>query len=293
MPPPLRIARAVAEQIAANASARAHADAFAGHRARLTQEILARAPAGGGGRLCLLGAGNAHDVDVEALAGAFREVHLVDVDGDAIEAARGRASEGVRARVLTHGSVDVSGVHDLLEGWAAVAPQVTALERELPAAIARATARLPGPFDVVVSCCLLTQMQLVLLQVLGDRHPRFAELRGFVNATHVRVLLALLAPAGVGLLMTDMTSNATYPLDDLDDGADLRRVMDDLIHAGNLIHAAHPGLLSSEVRRDPALKAVFEVRWPVGPWLWRNGPAQTFLVYGLELTRSRSPDTSP
>jgi hypothetical protein len=106
-----------------------------------------------------------------------------------------------------------------------------------------------------------------------------------VNAVHVRVLLALLAPAGVGLLVTDMTSNATYPLDELGPEADLRRVMDDLVHAGNLIHAAHPGLLSSEVRRDPSLKTAFSVRWPVGPWLWRNGPEQTFLVYGLELGR--------
>jgi hypothetical protein len=282
----LRIANALAEQIAANASARGHAEAFAGHRARLTQEILDRAPAGGRGRLCLLGAGNAHDVDLEALAGAFGEVHLVDVDRDAIEAARGRVSEGARARVLAHGPVDVSGVLDRLEGWAAAPPPLSALEGELASAITRVAARVPGPFDVVVSCCLLTQLQLVLLQVVGDQHPRFAELRGFMSATHVRVLLALLGPAGMGLLVTDMTSNATYPLDELEPGSDLRRVMDDLVHAGNLIHAAHPGLLSSEVRRDPSLKAAFKVRWPVGPWLWRNGPEQTFLVYGLELTRS-------
>src|SRR5262249_5434523 len=134
MPPHVRIARAVADQIAANATARAHAAAFAGHRARLTQEILARAPANGQGRLCLLGAGNANDVALEALAGAFREIHLVDVDSDAIEVARERVSEGGRVRVLTHAPVDVSGVLDRLEGWAATPPALTALERELPGA---------------------------------------------------------------------------------------------------------------------------------------------------------------
>jgi len=284
MLPRFRSTHAVAEQVAANAGARAHAASFAGHRARLTEEIRARAPAGGQGRLCLLGAGNAHDVDLEILGAAFGEIHLADVDGDAIRGARERAPEGLRPRIITHGPVDLSGVLDRLEGWAAAPPALSALERELPAAVGRVVGRLPGPFDVVVSCCLLTQLQLEVLQVMGDAHPRFAELRGLVNAVHVRALLALLgAPAGVGLLVTDMTSSATYPLDELGPEADLRRVMDDLVHAGNLIHAAHPGLLSSEVRRAPSLKQAFTVRWPVGPWLWRNGPQRTYLVYGLEL----------
>lgn len=284
-----RSTEAVADQVAANASALGHAEAFAGHRARMTQEICARAPAGGRGRLCLLGAGNAQDVDLEALAAAFAEVHLVDVDAGAIEAARARVPEAVRARLVSHGPVDVSGLLDRLEGWARTPPAMSLLEREVPAAVGRVVGRLPGTFDVVVSCCLLTQLQLEMLQVVGDTHPRFGELRGLVNAVHVRVLLALLAPAGTGLLVTDMTSNETYPLDELGPEADLRRVMDHLIQSGNLIHAAHPGLLSSEVRRDPTLKDAFSARWPVGPWLWRNGPDRTFLVYGLELRR-RAPD---
>jgi hypothetical protein len=155
----------------------------------------------------------------------------------------------------------------------------------VPLAVARVVSQLPAPFDVVASCCLLTQLQLVLLQTVGDAHPRFPELRSLMNAVHVRALAALLAPGGVGLLVTDMTSSRTYPLDELPPGADLRRVMDELVHAGNLIHAAHPGLLSSEIRRDPALKERFAARLPVGPWLWRNGPALTFLVYGLEVRR--------
>ena len=119
----------------------------------------------------------------------------------------------------------------------------------------------------------------------ADYHPRFPELRGLMNSVHVRALGALLAPAGVALLVTDMTSSQTYPLAELPPDADLRRVMDDLLAAGNLIAPSHPGLLSSEVRRDPALRERFTVRTPVGPWLWRNGPSLTFLVYALELIR--------
>jgi hypothetical protein len=103
-----------------------------------------------------------------------------------------------------------------------------------------------------------------------------------MNSVHVRALGALLAPAGVALLVTDMTSSQTFPLDQLPPDADLRGVMDDLLASGNLIAAAHPGLLSSEVRRDPALRERFTVRSPIGPWLWRNGPSLTFLVYAPE-----------
>src|SRR5215471_16795567 len=177
----IRTADVVAAQVAANTSALGHADAFAGHRARLTQEICARAPAGGGGRLCLLGAGNAHDVDLEALASAFAEVHLVDIDAAAIQRAQARVSEPLRARVVTHAPVDVSGILDRVDGWVRTPPPMSALEREVPAAVGRVAAALPAPFDLVVSCCLLTQLQLELLQVVGDRHPRFAELRGLVN----------------------------------------------------------------------------------------------------------------
>jgi hypothetical protein len=281
----MRVAQAIAEQVEANRSARGHEASFSGHRARLTRELSDRAPAGGAGRLALLGAGNANDVDLAALAAVFAEVHLVDIDARAVEEARARLPPDLRPRVVAHAPVDVSGLHDRLAGWATAPtpPAASALAAEVPAAVERVRAALPGPFDVAASCCLLTQLQLVLLQVVGDRHLRFPELRALVNAVHVRVLAGLLGPGGVGLLVTEMTSSKTYPLGDLPPGADLRRVMDDLLHAGNLIAAAHPGLLSSEIRRDPALKQRYAVRSPVGPWLWQNGPSLTFLVYALEL----------
>jgi hypothetical protein len=287
MPRPFSSADAVADQVAANRSARDHAASFAGHRARLTGELVARAPAGGGGRLCLLGAGNAHDVDLDALAEAYAQVHLVDIDAPAVEEAQARVAAARRARVVAHAPVDVSGLFRRLDGWARRPPAPSALEAERAPAVARVTGALPGPFDVVASCCLLTQLQLALLQVVQDTHPRFPELRALVSAVHVRVLAGLLAPGGVALLATDMTSSQTYPLDELPAGADLGKVMADLLHAGNLIAAAHPGLLSAEIRRDPELRQAFTAGPPVGPWLWRNGPDLTFLVYALEIRRIR------
>lgn len=289
-------ARALAEQVETNRTGVGHADSFAGHRERMTGEIVLRAPRGAqgpNGRLCLLGAGNGNDVDLVALAGAFAEVHLVDVDREAVARARERVPVALRDRVRLHAPVEVSGSWDFLETWSRRSAPAETLGAEVAPAVARVLSALPGPFDVVVSCCMLTQLQLVLLDVVDDRHPAFDALRTLTNAIHVRVLAGLTAPGGRALLFTDLTSDATYPFDSLPPDADLGRVMSDLVAAGNVIHAAHPGLLSAEVRRDPELAAAYDVRFPVGPWLWRNGPERIFLVYGLEISRRAAPSPQP
>jgi hypothetical protein len=278
---------AVAGQVASNRSAVGHEGHFLGHRAHLTREIDARAPEGGGGRLCLLGVGNANDVDLEALMTRYGEIHLVDIDREAVGRARARLTEAQRGRLVVHAPVDASGIFDRLEEWSRTPPPPAAIREEELAAVGRVVEALPGPFDVVVSCCMLTMLQLVLLEVVGDRNLRFEDLRAAVGRIHVRTLASLLAPSGVALLVTDLTANEMYPLDDLPPDADLRALMTQLITVGNVIHAAHPGLLSAEIRRDPELKAAYAVRFPIGPWIWHDGPAKAFLVYALEITAKR------
>lgn len=280
------LAAAVLEQLESNQSATGHEATFTEHRARLTREIAERAPASGGGRLCLLGAGNANDVDLDALAARFGEIHLVDIDPDAVARAVARLPAARRPQIIPHVPVDASGLFDRMERWVADPPKLDALGGIIGDAVANVVAALPGPFDVVVSCGLLTQLQLVLLQVIGDTHARFAELREVVNRAHVRALGALLAPGGVALLVTDLTNAAIYPpLASVGADADLGKLMSDALAAGSVIHVAHPGLLSSEMRRDPDLKQAFAVRFPIGPWLWHNGPDQVLLVYALEISR--------
>src|SRR5436190_15167601 len=75
---------------------------YAGHRQRVTAELLALP----GDRLCLLGAGNANDLDLEALAARFAEIHLVDLDPGALSRATGRQSPAARARLRSHAPVD-------------------------------------------------------------------------------------------------------------------------------------------------------------------------------------------
>ncbi len=245
-----RIAKALAEQVASNRSAAGHESWFASHRVRLTREIAARAPAAGGGRLALLGIGNGNDVDLVAVAGKFAEVHLVDLDPEAVGRALARLPASIRHQFVVHAPVDLSGVFDRLEAWSQSPPETAFIAREAGEAVSRVVASLPGPFDVVVSCCLLTQLQLVLLEVVGDQHPRFEAFRAAIRRIHVHTLARLLRPGGVALLVTDLVTNQTYPLDSLPENADLTAVMTDLLHVGNVIQAAHPGRLSAEIRRD-------------------------------------------
>jgi hypothetical protein len=283
-----KLAESVAEQVASNRSAAGHEGHFAEHRARLTREISVRAPEAGRGRLCLLGAGNANDVDLGALAEYFAEIHLVDIDHDAVAGAVGRVAEAHRHKLFVHAPLDASGIFDRLEAWSRNPPAPSAIAQEVPLAVGRVVAALPGPFDVVVSCCLITQLQLVLLQVVGDRSPRFQELRLALGRIHMLTLATLLPPGGVALLATDLTGSDTFPFDDLvAPVADLGALMRDLLAADNVIYAAHPGRLSAEIRRDAELAARFAVRFPVGPWLWHNGPDLTFLVYAIEITARR------
>jgi hypothetical protein len=57
---------------------------YSEHRARVT----ALAP--GGDSCAVLGAGNCNDLDLDALTGRYREIHLIDLDAEALERARAR-----------------------------------------------------------------------------------------------------------------------------------------------------------------------------------------------------------
>src|SRR4051812_14797742 len=83
---------------------------FASHRTRQTELALQA----GGGRLAVLGAGNCNDLDLPALAERFREIHLVDLDREALERALGRQPPEVQQALVLHAPVDVTGALEKL-----------------------------------------------------------------------------------------------------------------------------------------------------------------------------------
>jgi hypothetical protein len=279
------VERQIELQRASNQSASSHAEAFASHRRALTRLLVERAPASGEGRLCILGAGNGHDLDFPALARAYGELHLVDLDREALDAASARLPPEIRERLRLHAPVDLSGLLGRLEAWKRF--EVTPDElMAFPDVVSRGVAAtLQGPFDVVASTCLLTQMQLAVVETLSDSHRLFEAVRQFLNLAHLRTLIRLTAPAGHALLVSDLVSDQTYPLSELDPEGDHLDLLPELLRTGNLIYAVNPELIALTAREDPFLARFATLSPPLGAWLWMNGNERRFLVYALELTR--------
>ncbi|MFO7180456.1 MAG: hypothetical protein DIU78_017280 [Pseudomonadota bacterium] len=279
---------AIAEQRAANRSSAALYDVFAVHRERLTRLVHDAAP---GGRLCVLGAGNCNDLDLERLARRYREIHLVDLDPESLERACERQASEVRARLVRHAPVDLSGLVACIERWARF--QVTPQEMIAHADVTcEAVVRAVGEgFDVVLSACMLTQMQLMVVDVMTDRHPLFEATRHTLSLTHLRTLVRLQAPGGRGFLATDLSSERIAPFGSVTAADDLRPLMDRLLATGAVFQVAHPGVLGTIAADDPKLRREAVVSEPLDVWPWQNGTAGLFLVYALGV--SRRPSQSP
>jgi hypothetical protein len=134
-----------------------------------------------------------------------------------------------------------------------------------------------GPFDVVVSACVLTQMAFALLGALGEGHPALEATRLALMRTHLSTMISLTAPGGALLLATDLVSSSTYPLADLPPDADAGALMRDVVAKGAGYFAANPEILAG---------LLAEVGTPelVPPWLWTGPLGRTYLVYALRLS---------
>src|SRR4051794_3659601 len=82
--------------------------------------LVPRRPAGGS--LCVFGAGKCDDLDLPELTERFARVHLVDLDGEAMERARDRQPARVREAIVLHGGVDLSGLLAHLDDWGEAFP---------------------------------------------------------------------------------------------------------------------------------------------------------------------------
>lgn len=284
---PSRLDHEIQEQRLANQSALPHSAIYENHRRHLTRELLRGAASDQAESICLLGAGNCHDVELSTLLQSYGEVHLVDLDASALQQAQDRLAENQRPHVHCHAPVDLSGMLAHVERWGRF--QLTPEELMAhPDTVARALAsRLGGPFDVVASVCVLTQMQLAVLNALGEHHRLFQAIRHTLSVTHLRTLASLTRPGGRVVFASDLVASdhLALPLDASD--ADLQSLFDEAVRNGNAMYVAHPGVLGAILRDDPVLARDLSAEPVRDLWLWQQGPARTFLVYAQHLARRR------
>jgi hypothetical protein len=254
---------------------------YAPHREAFTQTVLSAAQGREGGRLCVLGAGKCNDLDLPRLATRFRELHLVDLEPALLASAVSREPPELRKRLRPHAPVDLSLLSPKRASkWHERAPSAQELESVAISTRQGLRTRLPGPFDVVVSACVLTQLGFALGQSFREPHPLLGPLRIAIAHTHVKSLLDLTAPGGTALLVTDLASSSHYPLHELAADADLEQVLREVLQQRAFYHLAQPRLLS-DLLNDVAPERPIR---RLSPWLW-NGPQQrTYLVYGFEIS---------
>ena len=162
-------------QVDINATSRDQWEGFAEHRRCLTAALAREAPAGRS-RLCVLGAGNANDLDLTALLSTHREVHLVDIDSEALSGGAERQGVASHPRLRLHGGVDVTAALGVLSDRTPMSELVPADFEAMAAWPASRTAMvLPGGFDRVASTCLLSQILETAAHSLGKGHRQLAD----------------------------------------------------------------------------------------------------------------------
>jgi hypothetical protein len=255
---------------------------YSGHREHFTQAVLSAAKTGHD-RLCVLGAGKSNDLDLQQLARSFSEVHLVDLEPSSVAQAISRQDPVTRRKLAAHTPVDLSLLTaKRASKWQRKPPSAAELEQLSQAALQQISNRLPGPFDVVVSACVLTQLGFALTRAFPEPHAALGLLRLSVLELHLRTLLALTGERGTALFVSDLASSSHYGLDQLPADADLAAVMRDVVAQRAFYHLARPDLIRDllaelEPKHEPT---------PLAPWLWTGPQSRTYLVYGFSVSRA-------
>jgi hypothetical protein len=244
------------------------------HRQRVTALLIADAVREG--RLCILGAGNCNDIDLKELQKTFKEIHLVDLDREAVAGGIERQRLLSGGTVIIHAPFDLSGVLDRVGSDDASA---------LLESIQRPTAGLPVPFDVVLSAGVLTQMfqsieeldlpaEATLRLVLALRHR------------HLDALLELVTRGGASVLVSDVVSTATAPDLAICPEHRLSRRLAELIEARNFFTGANPSAIWQELSGNPLyVDRIADIKVH-DPWLWPVTASHHYLTWGLTLRRA-------
>lgn len=274
-----------AAQAKYNRSTRDHWDHFSQHRRQVTELLL---PSGltSGGRLCVLGAGNCNDLELPQLLDSFERVDLVDIDNDALQAAAERQSVREHPRLGLHGGVDLTAVAPLMALWPEKPPGPLQFRQVLKTLDSAPLPAIGGPFDVILSPCVLSQICLYATDTLGRSHPRRRELRDAIRRRHLRQMVEWLSPGGTGILVIDLATTERLGTLVQSHRDRLEEVANRTVARSNHFPGLDPESLRAGLMADPHLRGLVANIQQIPPWLWTLGPNKSFLVYALRFRRS-------
>ena len=129
------------------------------------------------------------------------------------------------------------------------------------------------PFDVVASCCLLSQLIDSVVLTKTEGHPRFLELLFAVRNRHLQLLWHWTKPAGIVVLVTDFVSSTTFPQLAAMTSAQLSAAFPQLIERRNFFTGTNPVAIRDALQELGAVGPA-DIS---GPWVWSVG-ARVFAV---------------
>lgn len=272
-------------------------DLYEPHRRRVTSLILEAlsvvetrpGEALNSTRVCLLGAGNCNDVDLNSLVEQRADVLLVDLDADALQQGITRQNLTQRSEVQLQANSDLTGLFDQLQLRNSSGKLYSAQDvQDLVAQAETYSANdLPGGFDVVASMCLLSQLIEGVLHCIPD--PQLAlPLLQAVRQRHLRLLLEQCRPGGRAILFSEIVSSDTCPELRVTPDDELPQLLMRMLSEGNFFTGIHPGIIQQELHSCPPVNSfVAEVR-TAAPWNWpflnRTYAVTAFVIQRAELS---------
>jgi hypothetical protein len=254
-------------------------DRWSTHRRQVTDLLCG---AVGDGRLCILGAGHLHDLDLARLGRRYAGATLVDLDAPTVRAAVERRGDH-RTDLVVVAPVDLSGVIDELPLAAADHRRAGALLDGL----ARHHCDIPGqPFAVTASLGVLTQLLQTVVDagLAADDAIRVALA---VRDKHLRDLVRLTKAGGTCVLVTDVVSTTTAP-SLLEVPADnLEPHMARLVAERNFFTGTNPYRIAALLEEQALFRAAVTSVRLVGPWLWAVTPDRMHLTCAIVARRRR------
>ena len=239
-----------------------------------------------GAELCVFGAGDVDGLDLERLLDTFREIHLVDLDGEALTRERDRQPAAVRGRIVLHDSIDASGLLEHLDAWGERFPERAELARVAVEAAQSIVHGLGLSFPAVASNCVLSQLALPFQRAWLTTRPNWADLLSTISAIHLATLAGATRAGGRCLLSFDVASSLDTPALAEQRGRspdELAEFVLETRRAGGLTLRPDPGVLLTQLSA-PGMKSLVHAPSLSEPWL-RQRAADTELVYGLIFSR--------
>jgi hypothetical protein len=242
-----------------------------------------------GSRLLLLGAGNCNDIDLHGLSQKFAEIHLMDLDAEALTLGVTRQGFSADPRIVLHGGVDVTGIADICSTWNSPAsPSPQELEVATDLAQAYTLTGMSECFDVVASVGLLSQLTEMVLQCLGTSHAKVMDFLAVMRLRHMGLLIECVRPGGRVILVTEIVSSSTCPQLSTTSAAELADLLRQLINNRNFFTGLNPVVLESLWRHSPVLAPHIEQVELSSPWLWDFGP-RVYACCALSGIRRKDP----